>query len=273
MINDFKRINEIENINVEIVGKDYIPVHRGNYNILSGAGGVGKSLIALKMLIHFLEEKPNEQAVAIFSEDTRTQIEERVASIVKYMRITSEEVFKRTFFKTLDNDDGRVFAMKDGRNCIEDYEYFSSFVVNARIHKIGFIILDPLERFHTGLSENDEGDMKFLVTSIFQRLAKETGTAIVVLHHTAKGDKSGARGSGVITNKGRVAYNVRRNTVTDKDSGLEVNRDGWETSVLLTTIKDNHYVSRYCNAINLFDGKLELPISIEPRVVEVEYEM
>ena len=108
-MNDFKRMSSIESIKVEVIGKGYIPIHRGNYNILAGAGGVGKSLIALKMLVEFLIEKPKEQALAIFSEDTKVQIDERLDHIVRSYDITKEEVYNRTYFKTLDNDDGKVF--------------------------------------------------------------------------------------------------------------------------------------------------------------------
>jgi len=260
-VNDFQRIADIKSINVEIIGKSFIPTHRGNYNILAGNGGAGKSLIALKMLVDFLIEKPNEQAVAIFSEDTRVQIEERLEYITMSMDITVKEVLDRTFFKTLDNDDGKVFAFMDGRNPMLNMEYFKSFIDNMITYSIGFVILDPLERFHTGLSEKDEGHMKFLVTSVFQQMGKLTGASILVLHHTSKSEKSGFRGSGVIVNKGRVAYNIRKNEIINKDSGVYTIREGWETSVLLTTIKDNHFIARDCDAIIKYNGRLQLPIN------------
>lgn len=272
---DFKRIQEIEKIKVEVCGKDYIPYHRGNYNIIAGDGGVGKSLVALKMLVHFLMEKPQEQALGIFSEDTREQIEERLKYIVGGLNITLEEVFNRTFFKTLDNDDGRVFAYMDGRIPTLDLEYFTQVVSNIQHYNVGFIVFDPLERFHTGLNESDAGDMKFLVTSIFQKIGTMTGSCVIVLHHTSKGDKSGARGSSVITNKGRVAYNLRRNIKKDVETGIEKPLVGWEKSILLTTIKDNHYISGDCEIIQNKDGKLTLPVktSIDYIVEEHEYKM
>lgn len=262
---DFKSLKEIQSIHVEIIGKDYLPLHRSNYNILAGNGGVGKSLIALKSLVHFLIEKPNEKALAIFSEDTKTQILERLAEITRTLNISVDEVINRTFFKTLDNDDDRVFVSKERGVIVENSEYILQFKQNLKIHKVGYIILDPLERFHNGLSENDESEMKYLVTNIFQKIAVETATAILVLHHTSKGDKSGARGSGVIVNKGRVAYNIRKNMVHDKSINMDVVVEGWESSVLLSTIKDNHYVARWCKIIQEDNGKLELPVAKEIR--------
>ncbi len=270
---NFKRLSEIKNIKVEIIGKGYIPTHRGNYNILAGNGGVGKSLIALKMLVDFLVEKPKEQAYAFFSEDTRKEIESRLDFIVRGSSITVDEVLKRTFFVTLDNDHGKVFAFMDGRSPVSNMEYFTDFVNGMVTYNIGFVILDPLERFHTGLSENDEGHMKFLVTSIFQKIGVITGASVLVLHHTSKGDLGGARGSGVITNKGRVAYNVRKNMVFDKESGITTIRDGWQTSVIISTIKDNHFVAKWCDPISKEDGRLDLPIKKHIDYTVIEYEM
>ncbi len=48
------KATDIKPLNMEIVGKDYIPLVRGAYNVLTGRGGAGKSQVALKSLIHFL---------------------------------------------------------------------------------------------------------------------------------------------------------------------------------------------------------------------------
>lgn len=253
-------LKEIEDIKSEIIVKDYIPLHKGNYNILSGTGGVGKSQIALKILAHFLQANPKERAVCIFTEDTKKVIIERLDMITRFMNITTDEIIERTFFKTLDNHDGKVFCSKINKENVLNEIYFKSFVLNAKERNVGMIILDPLEAFHTGLSENDAEDMKFLTVDIFQKLGVETGASVLVLHHTNKGDKSGARGSGVITNKGRVAYNVMKLYEHDKELGVDVIKSGWEDSVLLSTIKDNHYVAKWCNAIENDNGKLKMPI-------------
>lgn len=252
---------DIESIKTEIILKDYIPVHKGNYNIIAGNGGTGKSMIALKMLVHFLRANPKEKAVAIFSEDAKDTILKRLEFVTNGMGITVDEVIERTFFKTLDNHDGKVFAMKIGKQNTINTEYFESFIRNAKFHKIGFVILDPFEAFHSGLSENDAEDMKFFTVEALQKLGVLTGASIVVLHHTNKGSLSGARGSGVITNKARVAYNIRKIMEMDKDLGIEKIKKGWEKSVLLSTIKDNHFITKDCYIIQHNQGKLDLPVN------------
>lgn len=267
-------LREIEDIKTEIIIKDYIPVHKGNYNILTGAGGVGKSQVSLKMLAHFLQANLEETAVCIFTEDTKAVIIERLDSITKGMQITTNEIIERTFFKTLDNHDGKVFVSKINRQNMLDTAYLESFILNAKERNVGFIVLDPLEAFHNGLNENDAEDMKFLVVEAFQKLGVAIGASVLVLHHTSKGDTGGSRGSGVITNKGRVAYNVRKLYVLDKDLGVDVIKKGWEQSVLLSTIKDNHFIARYCHCMKHQQGKLELPIAYKGIEVDIsEYNM
>lgn len=263
---------EIEDIKTEIIIKDYIPIHKGNYNILTGAGGVGKSQVSLKMLAHFLQANPTETAVCIFTEDTKAVIIERLDAITRNMQIKTKDIIERTFFKTLDNHDGKVFVSKINKQNMLDSDYIEKFILNARERDVGMIILDPLEAFHNGLNENDAEDMKFLVVEAFQKLGVAIGAGVLVLHHTSKGEQGGSRGSGVITNKGRVAYNVRKMYEHDKDLGIDVIKKGWEKSIRLSTIKDNHYIAQYCNIMKHDNGKMDLPVIFKesevPYVVE-----
>ena len=256
-------LNDIEDIKSEVIIKDYIPIHKGNYNILTGNGGTGKSQIALKMLAHFLQANPNERAVAIFTEDTKATVKERLDNVTKCMQITTDEIIDRTFFKTLDNHDGKVFVSKVQKENTINVDYMEKFILNGRHYNIGMIILDPLEAFHSGLSENDSEDMKFYTVEVFQKLGVEIGCAVLVLHHTAKGNLGGARGSGVITNKGRVAYNIRKVMEHNKELGIDQIKKGWENSVLLSTIKDNLFIGRWCDILQQKNGKLDLPVSIK----------
>ena len=269
-----RNLLEIEDIKTDIVVKDYIPLHRGNYNILTGAGGVGKSQIALKIMAHFLQANPKEKAVAVFSEDTKAVIIERLDLITRDMMITTKEIVERSYFTTLDGPEVKTFVSKINKSNLVDIDYVNNFIIGSAMENVGIIVFDPLEAFHTGLSENDAEDMKFLTVEVFQRIAKETGAAVLVLHHTAKGDKGGSRGSSVITNKGRIAYNVRKLMEVDKDMGIEKIKKGWENSVLLSTIKDNHYIARYCNTLKNESGKLTLPVVLDntsPKITEYEF--
>ncbi len=84
------------------------------------------------------------------------------------------------------------------------------------------LIFDTLRKFHD-LEENSSGEMKVLL-EIFDRIALETGAAVLLIHHTNKsanlngqqGDQSSARGSNAIV--GNTRWSLHLETVKD-DSG------------------------------------------------------
>lgn len=253
-----KKLNQIKSTPVQVIGQDYIPFYLSNYTLIAGNGGVGKSLITLKMVVHYLMDYPDKQALCFFTEDTRDQIEERLDSIVYHLNITKEEVIDRTFFITIDEDDHQVFCRKE-HNKIVKTDFYDSIIDVINENNIGMVVLDPFERFQSGLNESDESDMKEYVV-LLQSIGVKTGCGVVVLHHTPKGNKGGFRGSGVIVNKCRLAYNLRKNVTVDTDSGIEVVRPGWERSIILSVIKDNNFVTKDCEIIQSFNGRLDLPV-------------
>lgn len=84
------------------------------------------------------------------------------------------------------------------------------------------LIFDTLRKLHD-LEENSSGEMKVLL-EIFDRIALETGAAVLLIHHTNKsanlngqqGDQSSARGSNAIV--GNTRWSLHLETVKD-DSG------------------------------------------------------
>lgn len=73
----------------------------------------------------------------------------------------------------------------------------------AREHNISAILIDPLVKFHD-LDENSTRDMALLAKAL-HRIREETGTALILVHHTRKGSKDSrprsaqeARGSNVL---------------------------------------------------------------------------
>jgi RecA-family ATPase len=92
-----------------------------------------------------------------------------------------------------------------------------------RFKGIRLIILDTLSRVHT-LNENDNGEMAGLLQTI-EVIAKETGAAILFLHHVNKssaasgdGDKQqAARGASVITDNARFGASLTKMTVEESE--------------------------------------------------------
>ena len=71
------------------------------------------------------------------------------------------------------------------------------------------VIFDTFSRWHR-LKENDNGDMAYVV-SVFEWVAKQTGAAVLYLHHTSKGmardgrqdEQQATRGAAAITDNAR----------------------------------------------------------------------
>lgn len=116
------------------------------------------------------------------------------------------------------------------------------------------IVLDSLTRFH-GQDENSAGHMADLFNSGIKPLARETGAAVILIHHANKGEGSSykrARGSGDITASADSAFDV---TPIETDGAID--RGG---------IQIKNYKSRrstaapiiYVSAVNRPDGGVDI---------------
>ncbi len=98
-----------------------------------------------------------------------------------------------------------------------------------RLKGIRLIILDTLSRVHV-LNENDNGEMAGLLQTI-EVIAKETGAAILFLHHvnkssasTGDGDKQqAARGASVITDNARFGASLTKMTAEESERIIDTN--------------------------------------------------
>ena len=132
-------------------------------------------------------------------------------------------------------ESGEALSKADGLEIVSLYGRQATLVseksmVNEKlirqIIKTGFgkdlLIFDTLRKLHD-LEENSSGEMKVLL-EIFDRIALETGAAVLLIHHTNKsanlngqqGDQSSARGSNAIV--GNTRWSLHLETVKG-DSG------------------------------------------------------
>lgn len=87
----------------------------------------------------------------------------------------------------------------------------TSVIDEAHAFEPDLIVLDSLTRFH-GQDENSAGHMADLFNTGIKPLARETGAAVVLIHHANKGEGSSykrARGSGDITASADSAFDVQ----------------------------------------------------------------
>jgi len=187
--------------------------------------GVGKSFLALEIALAKATAFDltgigitGPSRVIYFSkEDPPEIIEERLQSIASFLPPEVREL-----------SDGLEIVSLYGKQATLTTE---KSVVNEKlirqIIKAGYgkdlLIFDTLRKLHD-LEENSSGEMKVLL-EIFDRIALETGAAVLLIHHTNKssntnkqqGDQSSARGSNAIV--GNTRWSLHLEIVKDLESG------------------------------------------------------
>lgn len=264
--------HEIKAVSMEKVGLDYIPLIKGAYNVLAGRGGSGKSAVALKSMLLWLKCNPKKQGLAFFTEDGIEEIKSRTEIICRNSNLDLG-LIDRINYICLDNDDRIkwIGTSKNGYTIREDY--INSVIEYCIEHKIEYIILDPLKRFHR-LSENSNDDMDVLVRDVFTKIAVDTKAVVLVLHHSNKGENGGARGASTITDSARIAWQIGRYFTKGADGKLTENLEK-KGKIQLEVIKDNMGIESLCRIRNNEDKSIDNPLisggfNASPIVVEFE---
>lgn len=264
-----QKLSDIIPVKMDIVGKNYIPLVKSAYNIISGRGGSGKSAVALKSMLMWLNDNKDKTALAYFTEDAKEEIEKRASIICENSNI-DKSIIKRIFFVTLDNDDRRKWINKIRDEYLIEDEYIKEIVGFCKENQTEYIILDPLKRFHR-LDENSNNDMDVLVRDCFTRIAVDTQSALVVLHHSAKSE-GGSRGAGTITDSARLACHLSKFVIKDED-GKAIENPKKKGLIKLEFLKDNLGIEKICN-IRGEENSISNPLSRDSRfegMVEVEF--
>lgn len=175
---------------------------RGDIHLLIGEPGIGKSWLTMDLtlavagvrdtflghqvdhhgrVLYFDEENPED---LIFDRMTKLGLTTEAAKNIRYISNVGVR---------LDKDPDAV-------------------IDEALSFEPSLIILDSLTRFHTE-DENSAGIMSGLFHNAFKPLARDTGAAVVLIHHANKTDSSSgykrSRGSGDITASVDAGFDVR----------------------------------------------------------------
>jgi hypothetical protein len=205
----------------------------GKVSLLVGTPAAGKSLLALQWGIALCLDAPlgdfkptplpGEQArcrrvLILNAEDDDEEQKRRISALIRpfgrkpadldgnLIRIGPQEV--ATLFER--NEDGDIVdaqGMKDLRNIIRE-------------DLVDVVILDPLAELMTGVDENSNGDINTVMARL-RSLAIEENVAILVVHHTRKGNAAPgsletARGASSLGGSVRVALTL--STMTEEEA-------------------------------------------------------
>ena len=181
----------------EGVGKSFLALEIGLAKA-SGFDLTGIGITGPGRVIYFSKEDPPEI------------IEERLQSIASFLPTEAREASDGLKIVSLYGKPATIVSEKSVVN-----EKLIRQIIKAGSGK-DLLIFDTLRKLHD-LEENSSGEMKVLL-EIFDRIALETGAAVLLIHHTNKsanlnsqqGDQSSARGSNAIVGNTRWSLHLEK---------------------------------------------------------------
>lgn len=221
---DFNRDEEVRQPEWIIPG-----LRAGQVALVTAPGGTGKSFLLLEIamsvasgrtLIPGLEVRQAGKVCLLNFEDDNLDIRQRGNAILRHFL----DLDPSPEYLYVASMSGHTLSLLDGRGEIndEDVKWLKEQCQGMRL-----LILDPLSHLHTA-DENSASQMSKLV-QVLKGIGGETGTGIMISHHTGKaaalngqGDlQQSARGSSALVDASRIVMTLHR--PKDADSyGLEL---------------------------------------------------
>jgi KaiC/GvpD/RAD55 family RecA-like ATPase len=189
---------------------------RADIHLMIGEPGIGKSWLTMALAAAVANKESKFLGHNILEHGRVLYVDEENPEDLVYDRFRKLGVDRETArnIRYLSNAGVRL----DGKDA-------DVLVEEALDFEPALVVLDSLTRFHTE-DENHAGAMAALFNSAIKPLARETGAAVVLIHHANKTDSNSSykrsRGSGDIT--------------ASVDSGFDVRETG-ENSLVLATFK------------------------------------
>ena len=211
----------------------------GHTTLLLSPGGVGKSTLGITIgvgsalgrhhLIPGYSGVKGGNALILNSEDDLDEMKRRLAGLLEHHKINPAQLAGKLYMKSLYGDRTLIGEHDSYLDCLRPTQLFDDLVIFCRTHQVELIVLDPLVGFHNA-EENANGAMEE-VAGLLRRLARETGAAVVIIHHTRKsngdsedhaGDMDAGRGASALAAASRIAITLARMSKgTAKSEGID----------------------------------------------------
>lgn len=205
---------------------------RGDNHLLMGEPGIGKSWLDMSLAVAVLQGS---------SWLSRPVVGGPGRVLVADEENPEDLIFDRLFRLGMRAEDIPNLRYLNNENIRLDRDP-SDFIDEAIEFDPALIVLDSLTRFHTG-DEDKAGVMAALYNDALKPLARETGAAVLLLHHANKSDGNSSyrrsRGSGEIVANADAGFDLRLQGVNILTMAKFKSRRGQAGEVLNIQIKDN----------------------------------
>jgi KaiC/GvpD/RAD55 family RecA-like ATPase len=161
-------------------------IAKGDFTLLSGGEGLGKSQITMALSVAIVEGKDTFLDRNVMAHGKVLYIDEENPVDVIYSRLRRYGLQAKNMPKLryIWNNGVRLENQAD------------ALLDEALSFEPDLIVLDSLSRVHSG-DENSMASMSPILNDAIKPLARETGAAVILIHHHDKG-RTGPRGSGDI---------------------------------------------------------------------------
>ncbi len=188
----------------------WVPV--GQVTLLYADGGVGKSMLALQLMIASAKARawcglPTAQcsSVGLFSEDEMDEVHRRASAIAAHEGIPLADLWEATVMSGVGRDNTLVNVSRDGVVTItERWHEFRDEVLSTGSR---LAVIDTAATSLNG-SENDRTTVTKFVGAVLANLAQEIGGAVLLLAHPSRSGKGDAKGGGGEMDSGSTAWNA-----------------------------------------------------------------
>lgn len=254
-LSDVSKIFENEPKPVDWIFENIVP--RGKVCILAGAGGSSKSFMSLTLALELsacrefgpFVPKGKFKTLMFTAEEDEDDTARRfhaIKGITPFSEIDINRINARLGILHVCQQDWRLLY-HDENGDLQETDRVDYIIEQVKtIRNAGLLIFDPLVAFN-GAKENDNAEMSKLMFTL-ARIARETNTAIMVIHHVSKGGQvtslneatqAVVRGASALVDNARGAMLLTRMPRVDAPL-YGLNADDAGKYVVLRFVKNNY---------------------------------
>lgn len=186
-------------------------IEAGVVTVLTGDGGVGKSFLTMALAMSIAQGRPFLGRAVKKGPVQYVDEEQSPDMVLQRMQALGRGMDVKEWYTDID------YLNYAGVNLHQEPEKLLDEVIDA---KPTALFLDTLTAVTVGLNENENWEMTKLMVEGMRPLARLSGSAVVVLHHTSKDTFNRPRGASAIRNMADQVLSITEEKVGDQGLGV-----------------------------------------------------